>query len=603
MFKSWWVQGTRRLKRRNSKVAVAKLQPLRRLLPYLLRYPVRLFLTLAFLLLSTLSSLFIPLFFGRMVDTGFVAQDLSMIGQHAWLIGVFGAAGAIANGVRFYHIAYIGERIVADIRLSVFAHLLRLDPAFFDRHRVGDLASRLNGDVSTIKGAITATASTALRALITIAGAFVFMLSTNVFLTLAVIIAGPFIMLPLLIMARRLRGMSRRSQDALAELAARSTEILSASRTVKSFTREDEEVRRYRAIGEESFQSERRRLKSRALMISLLMLLSSSAMIFVIWWGARAVFQGLASTGELTQFLLYAWMGAGSLATLSEVVGSLHVVAGSTERVAEILDTVPAIQTPVYSDPLPEPSLGIVQFQNVTFRYNSSDPAPVLAGLSFEAASGRTIALVGSSGAGKSTLFSLLQRFYDVDGGAILVDGVDVRRADLHLLRRRVAVVEQEPTIFSGTIEDNVRFGNAEASRKAVAEACEMALADEFIAHMPLGYDTLVGERGVTLSGGQRQRLAIARALLKNAPILLLDEATSALDAASERLVQTALARLRSGRTTLVIAHRLATVRKADTILVISGGRIIDQGSHEELMRRGGAYADLARLQFSVETA
>ncbi len=582
---------------------MARLEPLRHLLPYLLRYPVRLCLTLTFLVLSTSASLFIPLFFGRMIDTGFVARDLGTVGHHAWIIGLFGAAAALANGIRFYHIAYIGERIVADIRLSVFTHLLSLDPAFFDRHRVGDLASRLNGDVSTIKAAITATASTALRALVTMAGAFLFMLTTNVFLTVAVVMAAPFIMLPLLLMARRLRSMSRRSQDALADLAARSTEVLSAMRTVKSFTREREEVGRYQAIGEGSFRSEIGRLKSRAVMMSLLMLLSSTAMIFVIWWGAQAVFHGLASTGELTQFLLYAWMGAGALATLSEVAGSLHVVAGSTERVVEILSTPATIATPAAPEALPADGTGVIAFRNVTFRYQPDDPEPVLDRLSFEAKSGQTIALVGSSGAGKSTIFSLLQRFYDVESGAILVDGVDVRRADLHQLRRRIAVVEQEPTIFSGTVEDNVRFGDTQASRDAVVAACEMALAHEFITAMPLGYDTPVGERGVTLSGGQRQRLAIARAVLKNAPILLLDEATSALDSNSERLVQTAISRLRSGRTTLVIAHRLATIRTADTILVISRGRIVDQGSHDELMGRDGPYADLARLQFSLAVA
>ncbi|WP_248307220.1 MULTISPECIES: ABC transporter transmembrane domain-containing protein [unclassified Devosia] len=560
-------------------------------------------MTLTFLVLSTSASLFIPLFFGRMIDTGFVARDLGTVGHHAWIIGLFGAAAALANGIRFYHIAYIGERIVADIRLSVFAHLLSLDPAFFDRHRVGDLASRLNGDVSTIKAAITATASTALRALVTMAGAFLFMLTTNVFLTVAVVLAAPLIMLPLLLMARRLRSMSRRSQDALADLAARSTEVLSATRTVKSFTRERQEVGRYQAIGEGSFRSEIGRLKSRALMMSLLMLLSSTAMIFVIWWGAQAVFHGLASTGELTQFLLYAWMGAGALATLSEVAGSLHVVAGSTERVVEILSTPATIATPAAPEALPAEGTGVIAFRNVTFRFQRDDPEPVLDRLSFEAKSGQTIALVGSSGAGKSTIFSLLQRFYDVEIGAILVDGVDVRHADLHQLRRRIAVVEQEPTIFSGTVEDNIRFGDTQASRDAVVAACEMALAHEFIAAMPLGYDTPVGERGVTLSGGQRQRLAIARAVLKNAPILLLDEATSALDSNSERLVQTAISRLRSGRTTLVIAHRLATIRTADTILVISRGRIVDQGSHDELMGRDGPYADLARLQFSLAVA
>ena len=576
-----------------------RLDPLRRLLPFLLRYRLRLVLTLLFLVASALASLAVPFNLGGLIDTGFIAQDMGRVSHYAWIIAAFGVVGAVTNGFRLYLVSYVGERMLADLRLAVFGHLLTLDAAFFDKQRMGDLTSRLNGDVAAVRGAISSTASVALRSLVTIVGAFIFMLLTSPVLTLAVIIAGPLMLIPMLALARRLRKMSRRSQDALADLSAQATEILSANRTVKSFTREDEEVRRYRRHGDESFNSELSRLRTRGFLVGLLMLLSSLAMIFTLWWGAQAVFAGAATTGELTEFLLYGVMGAGAVASLADVAGTLQSVAGSTERLVEILDTKPAIRSSARPLAMPVPSLGTVEFRNVGFRYAATDAGATVSDLSFSVSKGTTTALVGMSGGGKSTIFALLQRLYEIDSGSILVDGLDIRHVDIGDLRRRIAVVEQDPIIFSGTIEDNIRFGRPEASRQEVIEAATDALVSEFVAELPAGYDTLVGERGVTLSGGQRQRLAIARALLKDAPILLLDEATSALDAGSEQLVQRALKRLQHGRTTLVIAHRLATIRDADTILVLDKGRIVDQGVHDELMARGGRYAQLGRLQFN----
>lgn len=584
-----------------SKLSPGRLRPIATLWPYVMRYPWRILLALVFLVVSTLSSLMVPAVLGRLIDMGFAAQHMGSISVYVALIAVFGFVSALANGARLYCISYVGERVMTDIRTAVFAHLLSLDTRFFDASRIGELTSRLVADVATIRGAIGATASIALRSCLTILGAFVLMLFTSPTLTLAVVAAGPLILFPMLFFARRLRKMSRRSQDAVAELSALSTEILGANRTIKSFTRETEEVERYRQRGEESFFSELSRIKIRSMLVALLMTLSSLGLIIIIWWGARAVFEGIATTGQLTQFLLYAMMGGGALASLSDVMGTVQTLAGSTERLGEILATKPIVLPPAQPIALPEPARGHVQFSGVSFDYGQAGNAPVLDDVSFETGNGKMTALVGASGAGKSTIFALLQRFYDVTGGAIAVDGVDIRQADPAKLRRRIAVVDQDPTIFSGTIEDNIRIGNPAATTDEIIAAAQASLVDEFVQQLPAKYATLVGERGITLSGGQRQRLAIARAVLKDAPILLLDEATSALDAQSEHLVQTALARLRAGRTTLVIAHRLATIRDADMILVLDRGRIIDRGTHGELIARGGKYADLARLQFRAD--
>ncbi|MDP2781909.1 ABC transporter transmembrane domain-containing protein [Devosia sp.] len=578
-----------------------KLQPLRRLVPFILKYPVRLSLTVLFLLISAVSSLSIPAVLGGAIDEGFIEQNLENVGRYGWLIVGIAAIMALASGARFYFISVIGERVLADLRQAVFVHLLRLDARYFDTNRVGELTSRLNGDVAVIRNAVGSSFSLALRSVVTIIGALIMMFLTSPVLTLAVVIAAPALLLPLIAYSRRLRGMSRRTQDALADLSAMATEMLGATRTVKSFTQENTQAAIYDARSEDSYQAEVRRLGARSVLVGMVIFLGTSAVVFLVWWGARAVFAGTVTAGQLTQFLVYALMASGALTNVSEVLGILQTVAGATERLTEILDTEANIKDPVNPVPLPVPALGTVAFENVDFGYQTSGFERVLTDLSFTVDLGETVALVGPSGSGKSTTLALLQRFYDVGAGVIRVDGIDIRDVRLEELRQRFAYVEQEPTIFAGTIADNIRFGKPEASQAEVEAAAKAALVHDFVVELPLGYDAIVGERGVMLSGGQKQRLAIARAILKNAPILLLDEATSALDAQSEQLVQIALEHLMRGRTTLVIAHRLATIRDADKILVLDGGRIIDQGTHDQLVAKGGRYAELAKLQFRLD--
>lgn len=585
------------------KAAPRQLKPLRRLLPFLFRYPVRLGLTVLFLLVSAISSLAIPAVLGGAIDEGFIAQNLEMVGRYGWLIVGIAAIMAVASGARFYFISLIGERVVADLRQAVFAQLLTLEARYFDTHRVGELTSRLNGDVSVIRSAVGSNFSLALRSIVTIIGALIMMILTSPVLTLAVVVALPLILTPVLVYSRRLRGMSRKTQDALADLSAMATEMLGANRTVKAFTQEAGQAAHYDARSEESYRAEVRRLGARAFLVGMVIFLGTAALVGLIWWGARAVFEGSVSAGQLAQFLVYALMASGALTNVSEVLGSLQTVAGSTERLVEILDTKPEITDPEHPVALPEPALGTVRFDKVSFSYAGAGGDKVIDTVSFAVGRGKTVALVGPSGSGKSTTLSLLQRFYDVNAGAIEVDGIDIRDVRQADLRQRFAYVEQEPIIFAGTIAENILFGKPDASQQEVMAAAKAALVDDFVADLPLGYDTVVGERGVMLSGGQKQRLAIARAILKNAPILLLDEATSALDARSEQLVQLALEHLMEGRTTLVIAHRLATIRDADTILVLDGGKIIDQGTHDELVAKGGRYAELAKLQFRLGEA
>lgn len=584
-----------------AKLQPKRLQPLRQLLPFMLAYPVRLTLTVLFLLISATTSLAIPAMLGGVIDQGFVAQNLDKVSQYGGLIIAIAAVMALASGARFYFISVIGERVIADLRQAVFTHLLRLDARYFDTNRVGELTSRLNGDVAIIRGAVGSSFSLALRSMVTIIGALIMMILTSPVLTLAVVIAVPAILIPVVAYSRRLRGMSNKTQDALAELSAMATEMLGSTRTVKAFTQETLQAELYQVRSEESYRAEVRRLGARSILVALVIFLGTCALVGLVWWGARAVFEGSVTAGQLAQFMVYALMASGALTNVSEVLGTLQTVSGSTERLTEILGTEAAIEDPEHPVALPEPSLGTVAFDNVSFSYDPDAPGKVLDSVSFAVSKGETVALVGPSGSGKSTTLSLLQRFYDVTGGTIVVDGTDIRDVRLSDLRQRFAYVEQEPTIFAGTIAENIRFGKADATDAEVEAAARAALVHDFVLDLPAGYDTVVGERGVMLSGGQKQRLAIARAILKNAPILLLDEATSALDAQSERLVQTALEHLMQGRTTLVIAHRLATIRDANTILVLDGGKIIDQGTHEELVAKGGRYAELAKLQFRTD--
>ncbi|WP_423066664.1 ABC transporter transmembrane domain-containing protein [Devosia sp. CN2-171] len=579
------------------------LSPVRRLLPFVLRYPWQFGLTILFLLISALSSLVVPSLAGRIIDQGFVERNLDAVGQYGLIALGVALVMAVASAARFYFISALGERVLTDLRRQVFDHLLILDSRFFDLHRVGELTSRLTGDVATIRGAIGSSISLMLRGVVTLVGAVALMFFTSPLLASIVVVVGPAILIPVMIFARRLRSKSRLTQDALADMSAMATEALGASRTIKSFVQETEQSRLYGAEAEKSYRSEVSRLWTRAALLGGVVFLSTAALVVLVWWGANAVFQGWVTVGGLAQFMIYALMASNALTNLSDIVGVFQIVAGATERLMEILDTEPAIKAPVVPKALPEPSQGTVAFEHVHFAYGTRDDEQVLDDVDFAVAHGETVALVGASGAGKSTIFALVQRFYDVTAGRIVVDGLDVRDVDPAQLRRRFAYVEQEPTIFAGSIADNIRFGRPEASFADIEAAARAALVHDYVVEFPKGYETMVGERGVMLSGGQKQRLAIARALLKDAPILLLDEATSALDAESERLVQVALERLMQGRTTLVIAHRLATIRDADRILVLEKGRLIDQGTHDQLVRKGGKYAELAKLQFRGEVA
>jgi ATP-binding cassette subfamily B protein len=574
--------------------------PLRRLLPFVLRYKGRLALTVVFLLISTFSNLALPAIAGKAIDLGFLAHNLSMVSNYGGLIVLVAAIMAIASAARFYFISLLGERVLTDLRRSVFDHLLSLDAAFFDTHRVGELTSRLTGDVATIRSVIGSSLSMTLRAGVTMVGALILMFFTSPWLSIGVVIVAPAIMVPVLLISRRLRRMSRRTQDALAEMSAMATEALGATRTVRSFVQEPVQSRLYGDRAEQSFNAEVSRLGARAALIAGVMFTTTGALVLLLWWGSRAVFLGEVTAGQLAQFMIYALMATNALQSVSDILGTLQTVAGATERLMEILDTKSSL--PVRTDPLrlPEPFSGNVAFDHVNFAYSTRDDV-IVRDLSFTVERGETVALVGPSGAGKSTVFSLVQRFYDVLGGRISVSGIDIRDLDPAELRRHFAYVEQEPTVFAGTIAENIRFGRPEATDPEVEAAAKAALVHDFVVELEDGYDSIVGERGIMLSGGQKQRLAIARAILKDAPVLLLDEATSALDAESERLVQIALERLMENRTTLVIAHRLATIRDADRILVLDKGRLIDQGSHDELVRKGGRYAELARLQFRIE--
>ena len=578
----------------------SSLTPLRRLVPFLTRYPVRLALTFAFLLIAAISSLSIPYFAGDFIDDGFVAENFEVVSSYAWLIIFIAGVMAVSAGARFYLISVIGERAIADLRREVFDHLLTLDATFFDVNRVGELTSRLNADVAVIRSAVGSSASLALRSFILMLGAVIMMFLTSFQLALGVVVIIPVIVVPLVIMGRRMRRVSKVTQSSLADLSAMITETLSSVKTVKSFTQEESQQELFRGYAETTYRAELTRLMARSLMIGVVMFVSMCAMVGLIWLGTQAVFAGMITVGEVAQFAIYAVIATSALTNMSDVFGTLQQVSGATERLFEILDTRSTLPIKAHPVAMPEPSLGTVRFENVDFTYKTRDDAPILADLTFSVAKGEQIALVGASGAGKSTVFALLQRFYDVNSGRVLVDGVDVRDADPAELRRRFASVDQEPVIFAGTVADNIRFAKPGASMEEVRDAADAALVTGFVEDLPDGFETMVGERGVMLSGGQKQRVAIARALLKDAPILLLDEATSALDAQSEHLVQKALERLMEGRTSLVIAHRLATIRNAHRILVLEKGRLIDQGTHDQLVQKGGRYAELAKLQFRI---
>jgi ATP-binding cassette subfamily B protein len=583
-----------------SRVSLSALKPL---LPYALAHRGRVAGALAALIVASAATLVVPVAVRQMIDYGFSDAHSGLI--HLYFIGLIGVVAvlAIASGARYYLVMTLGERVVADLRGDVFAHLTRLDLAFFDVEKTGELISRLTADTTQLKATFGSSASIALRNFFMFIGAVAMMVVTSPKLSAYVLAAIPIIVLPLYAAGRTVTARSRRAQDRLADATAFAAESLSAVRVMQAFVAEAFAAQRFRAAAEEAFDAARAMTQSRAIVTIAAMFLAFASVVVVLWLGANDVVAGRMTGGELSQFLLYAVLGAGALGQLSEVWNEVSQAAGAAARIGELIAVEPRIVAPSDPAPLPSPALGAIAFDNVGFAYPGRPQDPVFRSLSLRVAPGEVVAIVGPSGAGKSTLFQLIERFYDPTEGAVLIDGVDVAKADPQAVRREIALVPQEPFIFGASVADNIAYGAPGATREAVVEAAKQAAADGFIAALPQGYETPLGERGVTLSGGERQRLAIARAILRNAPILLLDEATSALDAENETLVQDALEALMKGRTTLVIAHRLATIVNAQRILVIDNGGIVEEGNHASLLAAGGLYARLARLQFETGAA
>ena len=553
---------------------------------------------LVFLGLSSGASLTLPLAFRHIIDKGFGHASQAAINET--FIALFGVALvlAVATAARYFCITLLGERALASLRQTLYAQVIRLDVAFFERSRVGELLSRLSADTEVVQALIGSGVSVALRSVVMLLGASAMMVWTAPSLAGLTALVIPAVMLPILVFGRRVQKLSRASQDRLADAAAIANETLNASTAVKAYARENIESTRYSHAILRALATARRRIGMRALLTMAVIVLVFGAITLVLWAGARHVLNGTLDAGVLGQFVLYAVFAAGSVAGLSEVWGDVLRAAGAMERLGELLDERPEIVAPAQPLALPRPVSGALRFDKVSFHYPTRPDTAALHDFTLDVHPGETVALVGPSGAGKSTVFSLLLRFYDPQDGSISIDGVDLRAVTLDDLRGAIALVPQETVIFSGSAADNIRFGREGASDEEVREAARAAEAHDFISALNDGYQAEMGERGVRLSGGQRQRIAIARAILRDAPLLLLDEATSALDAQSEAAIQQALERLEKGRTTLVIAHRLATVQRADRIVVLDGGRIVAQGTHESLLAEGGLYAELARLQF-----
>jgi ATP-binding cassette subfamily B protein len=578
-------------------------RPLLALAPFILKYPGMIAGAFIALVAATLATLTMPIAVRFMIDNGFSRDDAGSIDSYFLALLVVAIVLGAASATRFFFVSWIGERVTADLRSAVYDHITRLSPVFFEVTRTGEVLSRLTADTTLIKSVVGSSASIALRNLFMFFGSAIMLVYTSPALSGLAALTLPAVIVPMIVFGRMVRRLARASQDRIADTSAHAAETISAMQTVQSFTHEVEDRRVYARAVESSFDTAKLRILARSGMTAIAIVLVFAGVVGILWVGAQNVVQGSMTAGTLGRFIIYAVLCATSIGALSEVWGEVQLAAGATERLVEILQVTPQITPPPNPVAVALPVRGLIGFDNVSFSYPTRPEISALNGFSLSVSPGETVALVGASGAGKSTVFQLLSRFYDPQHGEITLDGVALPSADPTDVRAALAVVPQETVVFAKSAFENIRFGRPEASREDVIAAAHAAQAHEFLERLPEGYDTELGERGVTLSGGQRQRIAIARAILRAAPVLLLDEATSALDAESEVLVQKALANLMIDKTTLVIAHRLATVLKADRIVVMADGQIVASGRHEALLAAGGLYARLVELQFGRHAA